>query len=131
MAQMDDKPTAVKNNDGERSSWVRHIFVSAVAAVPVAGLVVIAALLIVYIMRVLAVSAHRVREFIFMTAYAALFFPTGLFDLESRSLLFWELRIGYFVLTLIFLRVMHNFAPNQSTLTLQSISNDFWRRRKR
>src|SRR5207245_541994 len=80
-AQMDDNLTAVKNKDVERSAWGSHIFVSVVAAVPIAGLVAIAAVLIVYTMRVLAVSMHRTREFIFMAAYAAVYFPTGLFDL--------------------------------------------------
>ena len=129
-SQMDKQPTEARNKDGELSAWGRHIFVSAIAAVPIAGLVVVAALLIVYVMRVLAISAHRAREFLLIAGYAAVFFPTGLLDLESLNPLFWETRIGCFVLTLIFLRAMHSWTPVRSTLTLPSLSKDFWRRRK-
>lgn len=104
--------------------------VNAAAAIPIVGLVVIATKLIVYVMRVFAVSTHRAREFLFIAAYAAVFFPTGLFDQESLTRLFWEIRIGCFVLTMIFLQVTHKWTPMQSALTLPSISKVL-RRHKR
>lgn len=68
------------DNDRVRRWWGPHIAMSAVAAVPIVGLVIMAALIIVYAMRVFAISVHRARKFMFIAVYAVDFFTIGLIN---------------------------------------------------
>lgn len=115
---------------GEQSWGLAHLLISATSTIPAIGLVVMAALVIVYIMRVFVISTNRAREFVIVAVYAGMFFSLRLINPIPWDSVFICSRVACFLLTLIFLRVMHSWRPVSTALRLPGKSKNFWRRKR-